>query len=206
MASWTGKIYITINKINGKLYVGQTKTSKSSYIGGGVALKKGINRYGRNNFYKFILADNIGSEEELNILEIYYIKLFDTTNPEKGYNISPGGENKAFTHTIDSIKKIQKRSSQSDNKIRIRNIQKIAVKNRVGQHCSIERKIKMNTNRFGVNRKIDIYNKKEELLYTCDFSKEASTLTGVKRATIANNLAGLSKSAGGFKFTYKIIN
>jgi hypothetical protein len=31
----------------------------------------------------------------------------------------------------------------------------------------------------------------------------ASKLTGVKRAAISNNLAGLSKSAGGYIFKYK---
>jgi group I intron endonuclease len=115
------------------------------------------------------------------------------------------GSRKEWKHTSESIEKIRERSSREDNITRLKEIQKITAKNRIGQHLSEERKIKSMTTKFGTMRQIEIY-KDTELLYNCNFSSQASLLTGVKRATIANNLAGLSKSAGGYVFTYKNIN
>lgn len=115
------------------------------------------------------------------------------------------GSKKGWTHTVESLEKIRERSNQCDNKLRIREIQKIAAVNRIGKPRSEEVKINMMITKFGKMRQIEIY-KDEELLHVCNFSRDAATITGVKRAAISNNLAGLSKSAGGFMFTYKNIN
>lgn len=111
---------------------------------------------------------------------------------------------KGWNHTKEAIIKITERSNRDDNKIRIREIQKIAAKKRIGMHHSLESKIKSMNTKFGSNRKIEIYNKSGELINVCNFSPEASLLTGVKRSNISNNLVGLSKSAGGYIFKYSI--
>jgi group I intron endonuclease len=203
MASFTGIIYLTINQVNGKVYIGQTGVDSSSYIGSGKAMLKGIKKYGKSNFIKTILRDSIESLEELNFWEDFYIRLFDSRNPEIGYNIRPGGKNSKFKHTPESIVKIKKRSNQEDNKLRIRQIQKVAAETRKGMHHSKEAKLRMMSSKFGHVKEIEIYKKNGEVLHTCNLSTEASNLTGVKRAAIANNLAGLSKSAGGYIFKYK---
>ena len=112
------------------------------------------------------------------------------------------GSIKGWKHTVDSLEKIKVRSNQEDNKVRIRNIQKIAAKNRVGKHLSTDIKIKSMTSKFGKLRQIQIY-KDDELYNICNFSSDASILTGVKRSAISNNLVGISKSAGGYIFKYK---
>jgi group I intron endonuclease len=203
MASFTGIIYLTINQINGKVYIGQTGVDSSSYIGSGKAILKAIKKYGKSKFIKTILRDNIESSLELNFWEDFYIKLFDSRNPKIGYNIRPGGNNSRFKHTPESILKIKERSNQEDNRLRIRQIQKVAVEARKGKHHSKEAKLKIVSTKFGHIKEIEISRKDGEILYTCNLSTEASTLTGVKRAAIANNLAGLSKSAGGYIFKYK---
>jgi hypothetical protein len=203
MASFTGIVYLTINQMNGKVYVGQTGIDNSSYIGSGKAMLKAIRKYKKSNFIKTILRDNIESLTELNFWEDFYIRLFDSRNPKIGYNIRPGGKNSRFNHTPESITKIKKRSNQEDNKLRIRQIQKVAAENRKGTHHSKEAKLRMISTKFGHIREIEISRNNGEILYTCNFSTEASDLTGVKRAAIANNLAGLSKSAGGYIFKYK---
>lgn len=55
---------------------------------------RAINKYGKENFEWTILEENIKTIEELNDLESYYIKLFDSTNKDKGYNLRINGENK----------------------------------------------------------------------------------------------------------------
>jgi group I intron endonuclease len=203
MASYTGIIYLTVNRINGKVYIGQTSINKNGYIGSGKLLKRAIKKYGKDNFTRTILRSDVSSLKELNLWEDFYIRLFGSRNLEIGYNIVPGGNKGGFAHTEEAIEKIRARSNQEDNKLRIRQIQKIGVEARKGKCRSKEVKLKIISTKFGHIKEIEIFKKDGEVLYTCNFSTEASTLTGVKRAAIANNLAGLSKSAGGYIFKYK---
>ena len=90
-----GYIYLTRNKINDKIYVGKTarKSAESSdYFGSGMAISNAIKKYGRENFTKIILEDDINDNNLLSQLEIYWIALFDATNFNIGYNITIGGE------------------------------------------------------------------------------------------------------------------
>jgi group I intron endonuclease len=84
-------IYIITNKLNGKIYIGKhsSKRLNDNYFGSGVALKRAILKYGRENFIKEILIECI-DEEELNIKEIHFINKYNTF--KKGYNMTMGGE------------------------------------------------------------------------------------------------------------------
>lgn len=87
-------IYATQNLINGKIYVGQSKRDiieSADYYGSGCIINAAIKKYGKNNFTKIILVKNIDSEEIMNKLEIYYIKLLDSRDRNIGYNIAEGG-------------------------------------------------------------------------------------------------------------------
>lgn len=90
-------IYMHVNKINGKVYIGQTcqypyndrwrdgkgyKTGHFSYA---------IQKYGWNNFSHIILESNIKSREEANNLEKFWIRRMNSTNPKYGYNEHEGG-------------------------------------------------------------------------------------------------------------------
>lgn len=202
MASFTGTIYLTTNLINGKIYIGQTTTNCKSYIGSGRFIKKAIKKYGKHNFLKVILLSNIESLEELNLWETFYINLFGSRNSKIGYNIKSGGSRSKFNHTSEAIEKIKIRSNQEDNRLRIREIQKLAVIKRKGSHQSEQAKKKMVITKFGILKEIEIY-KNGELIKTCNFSTEASKITGIKPSAIRNNLYGLSKSSGGYIFKYK---
>lgn len=83
-------IYKTTNLINGKIYIGQDSKNKSSYIGSGRALLNAIKKYGKENFSKEILCF-CESKKDMDEKEIYYINFFNSTNKQKGYNISQGG-------------------------------------------------------------------------------------------------------------------
>lgn len=90
-------VYAIENKVNGKKYIGITTNSfKDRYPSGIRAhhnphLKRAVEKYGHSNFRVTLLAKNIGSVEELQLLEMKYIKEFDTCNKQKGYNKAIGG-------------------------------------------------------------------------------------------------------------------
>lgn len=102
------KIYKYTNLINGKIYIGQTKNTLEQRAINGTNYKgstyfyNAIQKYGWNNFKPEILEDNL-TLEEANQKEEYYISLFDSTNPEIGYNIRLGGNN---SQVAESTKKI----------------------------------------------------------------------------------------------------
>lgn len=77
-ATWTlgskWYIYRTTNLINGKDYIGQHLDHGDEYWGSGTMLKRALKKYGKENFKKEILEDNILSQEEADKKELYYIK------------------------------------------------------------------------------------------------------------------------------------
>lgn len=84
-------VYLITNNINGKIYVGKHSTCNlnDGYMGSGKILKLAYNKYGIENFTKHILAF-ADTEDELNDLEMFYIKDLDAKT--KGYNLTDGGE------------------------------------------------------------------------------------------------------------------
>lgn len=84
-------IYKTINSLNGKYYYGahSTKNIDDGYLGSGVALKKAIQKYGKENFYKEIIEFCNGEDEmylkEEKIVAEHYKK-------EECYNVNVGGK------------------------------------------------------------------------------------------------------------------
>lgn len=92
-------IYLHENKLNGKVYIGQTCQKPQYRWNHGQGYKncdyfyRAIQKYGWDNFNHTILAKDL-TLEEANYLEEYYISIFDSTNPESGYNLQKGGLNK----------------------------------------------------------------------------------------------------------------
>ena len=91
-------IYMYINKINGKKYIGQTidfnRRHKEHIRHNNYPLEKAMQKYGEENFEIIILKEDIMSQCLLNLFECYYIKKYDTlAKNKKGYNITDGGFN-----------------------------------------------------------------------------------------------------------------
>ena len=93
-------IYMHKNKINGKVYIGQTiQDNPNKRWKNGHNYKtctffaRAIKKYGWNNFQHIILQQGDFSQEELNQKQQCYISFYDACNPQKGYNISSGGAN-----------------------------------------------------------------------------------------------------------------
>lgn len=109
-----GFIYITTNNINGKKYIGQRKFIKGwqNYLGSGIAFKNAINKYGKENFHRDIVAIAY-SKEELDYLEIEWINNLNAIKSEDYYNIAEGGNSgsKFAGKTEEEMLEIRKKKS-----------------------------------------------------------------------------------------------
>ena len=112
-----GIIYKITNIVNGKVYIGQTTNERGfngRYNSKGVGIErvynhylgrklkgwdfndhllKSIEKYGLDNFKVCEVFDTAFSQEELNIKEIVYIKLYKSRDDRFGYNKADGGDN-----------------------------------------------------------------------------------------------------------------
>jgi group I intron endonuclease len=93
-----GSIYLIRNITNGKFYVGKTVRLLSVRLREHMAgynstlyLKRAIKKYGPGNFECCILYES-DSESELNDREKLYIRIYNTTDPRFGYNLTEGGD------------------------------------------------------------------------------------------------------------------
>lgn len=106
-----GLIYKITNIITNKIYIGQTTRSFNQRINeykkitkiNNTYLKNSITKYGFDNF-NFEIIDSCSNLLELNHKEVYWIKYYDSTNREKGYNILSGGVN-SYSSTETKEKK-----------------------------------------------------------------------------------------------------
>ena len=109
-------IYMHKNKVNNKVYIGQTcqKPEKRWDNGRGYITSPkfyaAIQKYGWDNFEHIILYTNM-TLEEANLMESILIKKYDSCNDKFGYNITSGGKN--FHHSEETKKKIGEANSKS---------------------------------------------------------------------------------------------
>lgn len=99
--SMTSGIYCLQNKINGKIYIGQSidisrrfqdhKRLLHKGKDNCVILQKAVDKYGMDNFEFFVLEEC--QDSILDDREIYYINKYCTYDRKYGYNISFGGSN-----------------------------------------------------------------------------------------------------------------
>ena len=94
-------IYKAQNKINGDIYVGQTINSlrerirKHIQTDNNTLIHNALLKYGADNFDWEIVA-TAKNIDELNILEVKYIKKYNSLHPN-GYNLTTGGKNKRLS-------------------------------------------------------------------------------------------------------------
>lgn len=99
-----GKIYKITNKINGKVYIGQTvkslkerfqrhcqSTSSKDKYHLNMVIKKAIKKYGKENFTIELIEEV--ETTRLDEREVYWISFYDSYN--NGYNCTLGGQNGA---------------------------------------------------------------------------------------------------------------
>jgi group I intron endonuclease len=107
-------IYLVINKVNGKMYVGQTRKKlirrKDHHIWKSVYDRKvpfhcAIRKYGKENF-EWLVLEECGDLETLNFREQCYIAELGTLAPY-GYNLASGGYGHIPKHSDVTKQKIR---------------------------------------------------------------------------------------------------
>lgn len=193
---------------SGKVYIGETKQTKGDRSGGLFGngyqhctyFKHAIDKYGINNFTYEVLEDNL-TYEEVYKREKYYIQLYDSTNPKKGYNITLGGRG-CQLYDYEEIYQLYQQGYM---------IKEIAEK--LG--C-VDSTIHKALNKYGVDGKERIkrsagqyhiqtiaqYDKQHNLIKIYNSISDASRETGIHHSNIIANCKGRRKSAGGFIWEY----
>lgn len=177
-------IYLLINKLNNKKYIGQTININKRFNrhknanGGCHKLYNSIKKHGWNNFEYSILEIHYDSYEANNA-EIYWIAKLDTINT--GYNILPGG-------IINGPRTGQKNSKEHNEKISKAHKGKIkSAEHR--KNISLAQKGKPGHRRsFTILQVEDI--RKEYSLGNISYSKLAKKYK-VAKTTIANIIKGI---------------
>lgn len=136
MKSYTYLVYKHVNKINGKIYVGQTgqKLNERWKNGKGyedyTVLPNGckkpshfwsaIKKYGWDNFEHKVLIHGL-TKSQADLWEIKLIKAWDLMNPKKGYNKKEGGSNgKLSKETREKLRQAnlgKKHTDETKNKL-----------------------------------------------------------------------------------------
>ena len=139
-----GCIYARINKINGKRYVGQASNMEQrqnrwnnlSIPYAGSLINRARKKYGVDGFELIILKEC--PDEEMNQLEMYFIKELNTKRPN-GYNLTDGGNStNGYTHTEETKRKMSEALKGKNNP-------------NYGKHHTEETKRKMSEAKKGEN-------------------------------------------------------
>lgn len=200
-------IYLHKNKINNKVYIGQTslQPEKRWLNGRGyvhcTTFYNAIKKYGWNNFEHIILKTNLTSEEA-NYWEEYYIKKYNSTNNMYGYNIRGGGNDFSFNEEIrEKMKRNHADVSGRNNPMYgKKHSQEAREKMRIaatGRKWSKETKKKMSKSTSGGKN----HNAKAIYCFELDMSfpsyTEACNYIGLKsKASLSAHLNGYQQSAG----------
>jgi len=191
-----GTIYILINKINNKVYIGQTidfKRRMREYNNNKISNKihNSIKKYGWDNFDKLIL-DKANNKEELDILECFYIEKFQSI--EFGYNQKNGGT--YGLHSEESKKKISINHADVKGKNN-------PMYGKTGEKCPSFGKIHSEESKIKAkeaNRHKMISVQYIESNEKFNSLKDASEKMNIAIESISRNINGKRNSAGGHTF------
>ena len=176
-----GFIYITTNLVNGKKYLGQRKYSKGweSYLGSGVAFKKALKKYGKENFKREIIIE-AETAEELNQFEKELSIKYDVVNSDNWYNLCYGGG--ATTGYVFSEESKSKMSEKAKGRY---SGEKNPMYGRCGKNAPSARAVYI-----------------AELEKYFDTIKECAAFIGVAPSNVSAVLSGKRKTVHGYHILY----
>jgi hypothetical protein len=96
---------------NGKIYIGQSTYNDEQYFGSGVICSRALKKFGKENCKKEILRE-CKTQKQLDFFETYYIKKFNSTDINIGYNIMPGTTNEFAQGSPMLIERVKLKSQK----------------------------------------------------------------------------------------------
>ena len=218
-----GIVYIHINKINKKVYIGQT-INKPEYRQGkqgenykdSPLFQNAIQKYGQDNFDHIILESNI-PQSKLNEREIYQIEFYQSYNRDKGYNLNKGGTGiKTEEQKIEQAKKYNQQRKEHPE---IAQKSLDGIKKYQDEHPEYKKEVLKKASEKSVEyqkqhpeehqqrmKKMQEAAKKKtckavqciETGIIYESAREAERQTGIKHYNIGKACNGISQTAGGF--------
>lgn len=222
MQEKTHCVYMHINKVNGKKYIGQAKGNPKNRWNKGykncTVFYNAIQKYGWNNFEHIVLVNGL-TIDEANLCEQIFIALYDTTNRKLGYNLQSGGKNcnqSKETKLKISNSNIGKHKNFGKNnyfygKTHTLETREYLRKINTGKKHSAKTIEKMiaNSNRShkGINhpniKPISQFDKNNNFIADWQYINQARDYLGIDPSTIIRCCKGKQKTAGGFVWKYK---
>lgn len=223
-----GFVYMTTNLINGKRYIGQRKyyEGHDEYLGSGNLIRAAIEKYGKDNFSRVVLAQ-CRTRQELNEQERYWIAYYDAVRSCDFYNIAMGGEGGFYggelhpwygkhlsSATKDKLSKMRKGKNNPfyGKHHSAETIMKLAQYSTGKKHspetlCKMS--IGMRQNHADFNgaknpraRQTAQYSLSGELIHIWDCAKDAAIALNLNYCSITNCCTGRYNSSGGFIWRY----
>lgn len=211
------KVYLHRNRINQKIYIGQTKKKISQrwgHSGGGYRYGNAhfwysIQKYGWDNFDHIVLFDRL-SKDEANEIEIELIAYLKTQDRRFGYNVQKGGDlgNVGVKHSKKTRKKLSRKNKGHKCP---EHIKKFLSESRMGEgnpmygkkasKITKARRVKTLSKRFphGVNAKKVICLETKKIYPSIVV---ASKELNICRSHISSVCNGSRKSIGGLHFAH----
>lgn len=147
-------VYLILNKVNGKTYVGQRKSSKEwnndSYMGSGKLLKLAKKKHGIENFEKFLIQ-YCYSKEETDKAEKFWIAEYRSRGKAE-YNIADGGQGGGFKGKHHSEETKIKISEQCKETFKSEIVKQKLSKSHKGKCFSDEHKLNLSESLKGKNK------------------------------------------------------
>ena len=217
------KVYIHRNKTNGKVYVGITCRPLEERWNNGKGYNpdshfgRAIQKYGWDGFEHEIVRENL-CRADANEHEKKLIQQYDSTNREKGYNTTEGGDGSAgMKHTDETKTKLSEMAKERIRKTGIVPFQgrthtaeskaKMSESHRgkntgsenpfYGKHWSVEKRQKYSK----MNSKaVDQYDLSGNFIQRFPSGKAAAEALNITPSAISASVKGKTKSCHGFVF------
>lgn len=188
-------LYMLLNKINGKKYIGITSKTLEERWQNGTGYRGcrkmncAIEKYGWDNFYHIVLYRGL-SKDQAYLLEKEYIRKYKTRDDNYGYNICVGGDKGALGCTWSD--EARHKFSQS---------KKGKYNPMYGKHHTFEARQKMS---LCLKQRKPTYKAVRciELNKTFKSLKDAAKWCGVNSSTLSSCLHGAQHTSSGYHWEY----
>lgn len=203
----SNEVYKITNKVTGKIYIGITNQGSGaryrhhwyeSRIGEPSPIHKSMAKYGEENFTLEII-DFAETYEELKEKEKFWIKKFNSTDRNIGYNLTEGGDGTfGRTHSEETKDKIRQkaigRKASEETK-------KKMSETRTGK-CSDKQKEHLTKISQARSKKVYQYSKDGEFIAEYPSIIAAAEATGINRDTISNQIKKPTKNTNDWRIKF----